>query len=237
MIQFYAPDINVTPVLPESDSKHAVRVLRMIEGDPLEMVDGKGYRYRCKLIEAHPKRAMVEILERVAEPLIWPNRITLAVAPTKLMDRMEWLVEKATEIGVNDIVPVLCQRSERRELKLDRLEKIVVSAMKQSLKSTLPIIYPLTPLPRFLNSVTAPQRYVGYCSDEVERRLLAKTYVPRQDVALLIGPEGDFTPQEVEMCLASGFTPVTMGDNRLRTETAALVAIDTCHIINQFTQE
>lgn len=144
MIQFYAPNIIENPILPESDSQHCVRVLRMKEGDIIDIIDGKGYRYTCRIIDAHPKRAHVEIIDRISTPLTWSNNIIIAVAPTKHIDRMEWMVEKLTEIGVNQIIPLLCQHSERKEIKVERLEKIAVSAMKQSLKATLPTISPIT---------------------------------------------------------------------------------------------
>lgn len=235
MIQFYAPDIEVNPVLPESDSQHAIRVLRMGMGDELEIVDGKGHRFRTRILDPHPKRTLVEILERIDAPLLWDYNITIAVAPTKNMDRMEWLVEKLTEIGVNRVVPIRCQRSERREIKAERLEKIAISAMKQSLKSVLPRIDEMTDIKNFLNEVghTTSQKFIGYCSDEVERRLMARTCKPNTDTIILIGPEGDFTPDEVAASRDAGFIAVTMGDNRLRTETAALVGCDTVHIINQ----
>ncbi len=233
MIQFYCPDIKSNPILPESDSQHCVRVLRMREGDALEVVDGRGVRYVCRLLEAHPKHAMVEIVEAKEQPLHWSHHITLAVAPTKLNDRMEWLVEKLVEIGINRIVPVRCAHSERKEIKHDRLEKIAISAMKQSLKATLPQIDEMMPLSDFLKSVDAEQRFMGYCSDEYERALLSRSAKPGLSTAILIGPEGDFSSEEVTAAIAAGFKPVTLGDNRLRTETAALVAVDTIHIINQ----
>ncbi len=232
MIQFYCPDIKTDPVLPESDSQHCVRVLRMREGDALEVVDGRGTRYECRLLEAHPKHAMVEIVEEREQPPHWHQRITLAVAPTKLNDRMEWLVEKLVEIGINRIVPVRCHHSERKEIKRERLEKIAISAMKQSLKATLPQIDEMMPLTEFLESVAAEQRFIGYCDETVERRLLARACEAGKDTAILIGPEGDFSPGEVVQCLNAGFMPVTLGENRLRTETAALVAVTTVHVVN-----
>lgn len=234
MIQFYAPDIAESLVLPESDSGHCVRVLRMHSGDMLEVIDGKGHRYRCRLEDAHPRRATVEIVERIDVEPAWRNHITVAVAPTKNIDRMEWLVEKLVEVGVNRIVPVLCRHSERREIRRERLEKIAVAAMKQSLKATLPEIMPMTPVGEVIGAPAAgAQRFIAYCDDAVERRLLAGEYRADTDTVLLIGPEGDFDATEVEKALGAGFVAVTLGDNRLRTETAALVACDTCHIINQ----
>ncbi len=234
MIRFYAPDIDSTPFLPESDSQHCCRVLRMQAGDHIEIVDGRGSLYRCRIVAAHSKRTEVEIIERLPLPPVWSYDITVGIAPTKHLDRMEWLVEKLVEIGVNRIVPIKCMRSERKEIKVERLEKIAVSAMKQSLKATLPTIDDMTPLPKFLASIEGDcQRFVAYCDDWVERKLLAREYVAGSSVAVLIGPEGDFSPEEIKAALDSGFVPVSLGDNRLRTETAALVACDTFHIINQ----
>lgn len=233
-IRFYAPDICTEAVLPEVESGHAVRVLRRRVGDELEVVDGRGGLYRCRLVGDHPKAAAVEIVERIELPKVWKPSITVAVAPTKHSDRMEWLVEKLVEIGIDRFVPIRCKRSERKDFKVERVEKIAVSAMKQSLKAVLPSIEPLTTLSAFLKGCGVEgQRFVGWCDDSAPRQLLAKTYTPGADVAILIGPEGDFTPEEIEQCRAAGFIPVTMGDNRLRTETAALVGCDTIHIINQ----
>ena len=201
MIRFYAPDIEQTLTLPESDSGHAVRVLRMRPGDELEVTDGRGNLYACRITDAHQRHVAVEILRCQNSPLCWPQEITVAVAPTKHLDRMEWMVEKLTEIGVNRIVPVLCNRSERREIKTERLEKI------------------------------------AHCDSTSERKLLAREYRPRTSAAVLIGPEGDFDPAEVDAALKGGWIPVTLGDNRLRTETAAIVACDTFHIIDQINPE
>lgn len=233
MIQFYAPDIEKALTLPESDSQHCIRVLRMSPGDTIRVVDGQGTVFICRLLDNHPKRTAVEIVGRETLAPVWPNRITVMVAPTKHNDRMEWLVEKLVEIGVNRIVPVRCRNSERRDIKRERLERIAVSAMKQSLKATMPDIDEMTDLAGAVRQYAADQKFVGYCDTNTERRLLAKAYKPGRDVIILIGPEGDFAPFEIEMLVSNGYVPVTMGDNRLRTETAALVACDTCHVVNQ----
>ncbi len=235
VIRFYAPDIATDAVLPETESGHAARVLRKQAGDTVEVVDGKGGLFGCTIIDAHPKHTLLRIDSQSELPKVWTPRITIAVAPTKHSDRMEWLIEKLVEIGIDRFVPLRCERSERKELKPERLEKIAVSAMKQSLKAVLPEIDATTPLQAFLKAEAASQamKFVGYCSDTVERRLMAATYRPGADATILIGPEGDFSPGEIEACFDAGFTAVTMGDNRLRTETAALVAADTIHIINQ----
>lgn len=232
MIQFYCPDIKSNPVLPESDSGHAVRVLRMKEGDPLQVVDGKGHIYSCVLTCAHPKHAAVEIVAEEEQPNPWTGKITVAVAPTKNMDRMEWLTEKLTEIGVDRIVPLKCRRSERKELKADRLEKVAVAAMKQSLKTVLPDIAPMTRFADFIGSQLPPHRFICFCDERFPRVELATACVPGEDTVILIGPEGDFAPEEVEAALAAGFIPVALGPCRLRTETAALVAADTLHILS-----
>lgn len=232
MIRFYSPDIATTGMLSETESAHAVRVLRHTEGDVIEVVDGNGFMYRCRIVAAHQRHTAVEVVESVPLPKVWQPELTLAIAPTKNMDRMEWLVEKLVEIGIDRIVPVICDRSERREIKRERLEKIAVSAMKQSLKATLPRIDEATPLKRFLaEEAGTAALYVGYCDAACQRRLLAREY-HGGSARVLIGPEGDFSPAEIETAMKAGYVPVTLGDNRLRTETAALTAIDTFHIVN-----
>jgi RNA methyltransferase, rsmE family len=233
MIQFYAPDVEISGVLPEGESQHCVKVLRHKEGDIIEVIDGRGSRLSCRITEAHPKRTRVEVVERTPVPPFWAAPVTVAVAPTKHLDRMEWLVEKLTEIGFDRFVPLLCRWSERKELKPERLERIALSAVKQSLKATMPEIAPMTPLKRFIaDSAAIPQKFIAHCEADKPRHLLAREYRPGLPTAILIGPEGDFSPEEIEMALAAGFVPVSLGDARLRTETAALAACQTIHTIN-----
>lgn len=163
MIQFFAPDIATDPTLPETDSRHCVKVLRYREGDMLEVIDGKGHRYTCRLADADPRHAMVEIVNTAEVPLPWDYDLTVAVAPTKHIDRMEWLVEKLTEIGINRFIPLRCEHSERKEVKTERLEKIAVSAMKQSLKAVLPTIEPVTPVNQVIDTFSADQKFIAYC--------------------------------------------------------------------------
>lgn len=234
MIRFYAPDAADTGRLPESDSGHAVRVLRLRAGDELQAVDGRGHVLTCRLADENPRGAAVDIVGIADEPPVWAGSLTVMVAPTKQMERMEWMLEKLVEIGIDRFVPVRCARSERKEIKTERLTRIAVSAMKQSLKATLPVIDDMTPLAKAAATLAdGCQKFVGYCDDAIERRLLARTLQPCRDTAILIGPEGDFTPDEIAMLINSGFVPVTLGDNRLRTETAALVGADTFHIVGQ----
>lgn len=238
MIQFYAPEISLNPILPESDSQHCIKVLRKGAGDIVTVIDGRGKRYTCRIVDPHPKHAMLQVVEVEEIPVPWQGTITLAVAPTKHLDRMEWLVEKAVEIGIDRFVPLLCAHSERKELKTERLEKIAISAMKQSLKAQMPQILPMTPICRFIaeQKSSDAQRFVAYCDDAIERRVLAKELHPFADTTILIGPEGDFSPEEIQGTIAAGFLPVTLGDCRLRTETAALAALQTIHVINQLNQ-
>ena len=233
MIQFFAPDIEQSLTLPDSDSAHCVRVLRMKEGDMLQVIVGKGFIYTCRLTLAHQKHAAVEILDKQPVQPYWPAPLTVAVAPTKNMDRMEWLVEKLVEMGVDRIVPLSCRYSERKEIKTERLLKIAVSAMKQSLKATLPEICEMTPLANFIANDTSQQKFVAYCAPEIPRQSLVNLYEPGLSATILIGPEGDFSNQEITATIAAGYLPVTLGEARLRTETAAMVACGMFHTINQ----
>ncbi len=234
MIQFFAPDIATDPVLPKEESRHAVRVLRLGVGDEVVVVDGKGSRYRCSMLDPHPDNALVAIREKIEIERSWPCSITLAIAPTKHIDRMEWLVEKLVEIGIDRIVPLKCAHSERKEIKTERLRKIAVSAMKQSLKTFMPEVSEMLTIKQFLaQDFGEAQLFVGYCDDATERKALTAEYRPGSDVVVLIGPEGDFSPEEIQRARERGFVPVTFGDQRLRTETAALFATTAIHILNQ----
>ena len=235
MHRFYCPDIADTLTLGEEDSKHCVKVLRMTGGDLIEIVDGNGNLYTCRITMAHPKRCAVEVVERVEQLPHWGCRIVLGIAPTKHLDRMEWLAEKCVEMGVDRIVPLRCHNSERTVLKTDRLKKIMVSAMKQSLKATLPQLDELTPVEQLMREPFDGVRCIAYCDELLpreQRQTLASAYKPGSDVMVLIGPEGDFSPEEVQVARESGFAPVTLGDSRLRTETAGMMAVAFIHALN-----
>lgn len=230
---FYTPDIDGHPELPEEESMHCVRVLRLTEGEEIGLIDGKGGFYRAVIALAHQKRCRVEIVERTERPKSWPVRIHIAMAPTKHLDRTEWFAEKATEIGIDAITMLRCRYSERKELKCERLEKILVSAMKQSLKAVLPRLEGMTDFRSFVAQPFSGRKFIAHCYADGERRLLKQLYEPGEDALVLIGPEGDFSPEEVEYALANGFQPISLGDSRLRTETAALSACHTLQILNQ----
>ena len=235
MHRFYCPDIADTLTLGEEDSKHCVKVLRMGEGDTIEVVDGNGTLYTCRITMAHPKRCAVEVTERMQQPPHWGHRIVLGVAPTKNLDRIEWLVEKCVEMGVDRIIPLRCHNSERTVLKTERLKKIMVSAMKQSLKATLPLLDEMTPVAQVLAEPFEGTRCIAYCDEHLprgQRLTLTGVYRPGQDVMVLIGPEGDFSPEEVQAARDAGFMPVTLGESRLRTETAGMMAVAAIHTLD-----
>ena len=235
MHRFYCPDIADTLTLGEEDSKHCVKVLRMAEGTTIEVVDGNGNLYTCRITMAHPKRCAIEVLDEVSQSPHWGHQIVLAIAPTKNLDRIEWLVEKCVEMGVDRIIPLRCHNSERTVLKTERLKKIMVSAMKQSLKATLPQLDEMTPVERVFADSFSGSRFIAYCDEQLprEQRLtIASAYRPGDDAMVLIGPEGDFSPDEVQAAIHAGFLPVTLGDSRLRTETAGLMAIAAIHALD-----
>lgn len=228
---FYTPDILLRPELPEEEAGHCIRVLRLGEGDEILLTDGKGAFYKAVITRPHPKHCEVRILETWTQPALWPFYLHIAVAPTKNIDRMEWFVEKATEIGIDEITCLNCRFSERREIKPARLEKIQVSAMKQSCKARLPKLTGMTDFKTFVAQPFEGRKFIAHCEEE-EKALLKQIYRPRENALILIGPEGDFSPEEIRLAKASGFEPISLGESRLRTETAALVACHTLHVLN-----
>ncbi|WP_026464116.1 16S rRNA (uracil(1498)-N(3))-methyltransferase [Adhaeribacter aquaticus] len=225
---FYTPQIaNNTVLLTEEESKHALRVLRLQAGDEVQLVDGEGGYYKATISEANPKKCLLQIKETQKDFGYRPYRVKVAVAPTKNIDRMEWFVEKATEIGIDEIYFLNCERSERKNINLDRLEKIVVSAMKQSLKAYKPVLHNMIPFKEFVKQPTADQLFIAHL--EEHNQVALSTIKPDKSTCILIGPEGDFSPNEIELAYKQNIKPVTLGTSRLRTETAALVA---CHTVN-----
>jgi len=228
---FYAPDILNNNTLPEEESAHCIRVLRKKEGDHISITDGKGHFYNSIITEPHPKHCIVSISETIEQEKPWSNFIHIAFAPTKNLDRIEWFTEKATEIGIDRITPLLCRYSERKEMKLPRIEKILVSAMKQSQKAYLPVLDEMIKFSTFIKQPFDGQKFIAHCIPG-EKYLLKNLYKPGDNVLILIGPEGDFSEQEVEEALKQGFQPISLGNSRLRTETAALVACNTVQVLN-----
>lgn len=229
---FYTPDIVAEMQLPDEEAQHCVRVLRMTEGDEILLTDGKGSFYKALIRTAHAKHCRIEIVETITPEPLWKAKIEIAVAPTKNMDRMEWFTEKATEIGIDSIIPILCDHSERKALKEERLEKIAVSAMKQSMKPVLPEILPLTPFDKVVNAPFDGQKFIAHCYKE-DKTELKDAYQKGSNAMILIGPEGDFSEKEVEKAIQNGFVPISLGRSRLRTETAALVACHTIQLLSE----
>lgn len=229
---FYAPDIIQRNELPEEEAQHCTRVLRLGVGDEIMLTDGKGCFYRVEITMATPKKCFVDIRETLPQSPLWQGRLHLAVAPTKNMDRNEWFAEKATEIGFDELTFLNCRYSERRAIKTERVEKIVVSAMKQSLKARLPIVNEMTDFDKFIEKNFSGRRFIAHCR-EGRKPLLKEVVRPGEDVLVLIGPEGDFSEEEVEKALRNGFQAISLGQSRLRTETAALVACHTVSLLNQ----
>lgn len=236
MALFYAPDILSTLKLDEEESNHAVKVLRMKAGDSLQIVDGKGGYYEAKISDAHHKHCGVEIVETISEFEKRPYHLHIAIAPTKNIERLEWFIEKATEIGIDEITPIICEHSERKIVKIDRLDKIAVSAMKQSKKAYLPVINEPVSMLSFVSNCKEEQKFIAHCMSDSERVDLSSAYKPGADVVVLIGPEGDFSPAELKQTLNNGFVPVVMGQSRLRTETAGVVAVHTVVLLNDMSK-
>ena len=214
------------------ESKHIVRVLRKQVNDILKITNGKGFLFDVKIIIASDKKCLAEVVNSEEKPKPWNYYLHIAIAPTKINDRIEWFLEKATEIGVDEITPIICSNSERRIVKLERFEKIIQSAMKQSLKFTLPKLNEPVKLNDFLKQDFDGQVCIAHC-EEQEKNLLQSVVKPSEKTTILIGPEGDFSSEEIKKCLAKYMTPISLGESRLRTETAALVAVNTISFINQ----
>lgn len=225
---FYTPDIQNRAELPAEEAAHAVRVLRLQAGDEVTLTDGKGNFYRAEISVASNKRCLVNILETQPQEPLWQGHLHIAMAPTKNMDRTEWFAEKATEIGFDELTFLNCRFSERKVIKTERIQKILVSAIKQSLKARLPRLNEMTDFNKFIRQPFNGQKFIAHCY-EGEKPLLRDVSKRGQDALVLIGPEGDFSEEEVKTAVAQGFQPVSLGRSRLRTETAALVA---CHILN-----
>ncbi|GGG09822.1 ribosomal RNA small subunit methyltransferase E [Dokdonia pacifica] len=212
---------------PREESKHIIRVLRKQTGDEITLTNGKGYLFKGKIIDNNPNKCTIQLHSaQFQEPL--PYKLHIAIAPTKLNDRFEWFLEKSTEIGITEITPIICDHSERKQIKEERFNKILQSAMKQSLQVHLPILHPAISFKDFIKS--QPQASfsgIAHC-EEGEKSPLTKEITASKDILILIGPEGDFSPEEIRNALASNYTQITLGTSRLRTETAGIVA---CHSI------
>ncbi|WP_276091172.1 16S rRNA (uracil(1498)-N(3))-methyltransferase [Pedobacter sp. JY14-1] len=232
---FYTPDIRSEEyLLNEEESRHCMKVLRLGVGAEVHLIDGRGGLYKARIIEESKKNVRLAIIETTLEYHKRQHYLHIAVAPTKNIDRLEWFLEKATEIGIDEVTPVICDRSERKIVKDDRLNKIITSAVKQSLQAYHPKLNAATDLDAFLKKQgVASERMIAHCLEDQPRNYIRDITQPGQHYTLLIGPEGDFTQQEIDQALRTGYKPVTLGENRLRTETAALAACLEINFLNR----
>ncbi|MCQ2256548.1 MAG: 16S rRNA (uracil(1498)-N(3))-methyltransferase [Bacteroidaceae bacterium] len=244
---FYVPDAATAAELPEEEAQHACRVLRMEPGDDMMLMDGEGVFYRAVVSEATKKRCLYRIEEALPQQRQWTPRLHLAMAPTKNMDRTEWFAEKATEIGFDELTFLKCKFSERTVIKNERIEKILVSAMKQSHKAWKPVLNEMTDFKAFVAEMAKEEsemfphpakmkKFICHCYEEEtlgEKIPLKDALKAGEDALVLVGPEGDFSVEEVRLAESLGFQSVSLGESRLRTETAALVAVHIMNLINQ----
>ncbi len=252
MTLFYCPTIATATVLSEEESLHAVKVLRLQPGDKIIVVDGIGGYYEAEITIPHHKHCQFKVLKSMSDYGKRNYSLHIAIAPTKNIERLEWFIEKATEIGIDEITPVICRFSERKIVKEDRLEKIIVSASKQSVKAFFPTLHPACSFDDFLKKQSGSQKFIAHCytspqpspeerenantglSAKIYDRFFLKNLIKTgSDVIILIGPEGDFSKEEVEKAILNGFIPVSLGKSRLRTETAGVVACHTAAIVNE----
>lgn len=225
---FFVPDAESQSELPSDEAMHAMRVLRLKGGDEIMLMDGEGCFYKAEVTIASTHHCYYQILEKMPQERQWKGKVHLAVAPTKMIDRVEWMLEKAVEIGVDEVTFLNCQFSERRLLKIQRLEKIVISAVKQSHKAWKPVIREMEPLSHFIESPREGAKFIAHCYEEIPRTYLydeLRQLDADEDATVMIGPEGDFSIDEVEAVIRQGYKSVHLGKSRLRTETAGLSAV------------
>ena len=232
MNTFYIPEISTNKLhLSIEESKHCIKVLRLQKGDPVFLIDGKGSLYDAIIQVPDPKSCLLEIVNQLKFQSRQSYCLTIAIAPTKNMERLEWFLEKSTEIGIDRIIPIICHRSERKELKVERLEKILVSAMKQSGQKFLPKLSSAVFFNELVSRPMDGDKFIAHC-EKGEKKRLKDSIVCGNDVTILIGPEGDFDTSEVNLAFKNGFLPVSLGDSILRTETAGVVACNTVSLVN-----
>lgn len=245
---FYVPDAAHQVELPAEEATHALRVLRLKGGDEIFLMDGEGSFFRAEVTAASSKRCLYEIKEEMPQQRAWKGHIHLAIAPTKMMERIEWMAEKATEIGFDELSFLNCQFSERKVVKTPRIDKIVISAVKQSHKAWKPVVNELVSFKEFIQTPRPGRKFICHCYEEVEKKDFfteissiqnadasgAPDAPDASDITVLVGPEGDFSIDEVRLALENGYESVSLGTSRLRTETAGLVAVHMAHIARRF---
>jgi 16S rRNA (uracil1498-N3)-methyltransferase len=230
---FYTPDINSEIyTLNEEESKHIIRVLRLKKESFITLTNGSGNFYKVEIIDDNTKRCTVKVVEIEENVGKREFKLHIAIAPTKNIERFEWFLEKATEIGIEEITPIICRNSEREIIKTDRLNKVIISAMKQSLKAYCPKLNEPFTFTNFIKNQSAPAKFIAHCSSG-EKFSLKEKYKSGNDILILIGPEGDFSPEEIKAAIDNGFQEIHLGQSRLRTETAGVVACQIVNFINE----
>jgi len=231
---FYTPVINSDEyILSKEESRHCIKVLRKNIGEIIYLVDGKGGFYKAILIGDDPKSCHLKIDKVERNYGKSDLHIHIAIAPTKMNERFEWFLEKSTEIGINEITPIICEHSERKVLKLERMNKILIAAMKQSKQAYLPKLNAAVSFDSFVSNNTIEERYIANCAENDKKKQLKEVIKKGTDTLVLIGPEGDFSQKEINYAMKHGFSSVSLSKNRLRTETAAIVSCNTINLINQ----
>lgn len=229
---FYTPDISGDfYTLDETESKHCIKVLRLSEGDTIFLVDGKGGFFEAQITDTHPKKCTVRVIDKKFRYGHLNYELHIAIAPVKNIDRFEWFLEKCTEIGINEITPLLCRYSERKAIKEERLNKIITSAMKQSIKAYHPVLNPMNSFNEFIKKPFEGAKYIAHC-DNGQKELLKDLVKKGESTLILIGPEGDFSKEEIDSAINCGFKEISLGNSRLRTETAGVVACHTVSLMN-----
>ena len=231
---FYTPDITPADyILNEEESRHCMKVLRLAIGDTVHLIDGRGGLYEAEIVSESKRNVSLRVLRTTTEYQKKNHSLHIAVAPTKNIDRLEWFLEKATEIGIDQITPLICDRSERRIVKEDRLNKVITSAVKQSLQAYHPVLNEAVDYNSFISKQSADYKMIAHCIDGEPRNFISEISAPGKSYLILIGPEGDFSPNEITLALQNDFKPLTLGNTRLRTETAALAACFEVNYLNR----
>jgi 16S rRNA (uracil1498-N3)-methyltransferase len=228
---FYTPNVKqITYELSEEESKHCVKVLRLAAGDEITMIDGVGGLYYGIIDDPNPKKCVIRVIEKIEQFGRRNYSLHIAMAPTKQIERFEWFLEKVVEMGIDEITPLLCTRSERKTVNIERMEKIILSAMKQSIKAYIPKLNPMTDFGHFVKQPRSGSLLIAHCINNPKPSLKSKISTSQQ-FTILIGPEGDFMPEEVELAKLAGYADVHLGRSRLRTETAGIVACNTVNVL------
>jgi len=230
---FYNPNIDTSTTeftFDKEESRHIIRVLRKKEGDNLHLTNGKGFLFSAEIINASDKKCIINISSFEEKSKQWKYHLHIAIAPTKMNERYEWFLEKATEIGIDEITPIICDNSERKVIKQERMQKVIVSAMKQSLKFRLPKFNNPIPFSEFIQNELEGVKFIAHC-ENTDKKILNKQIENSKNITILIGPEGDFTIKEITKALQHKFIPLSLGESRLRTETAGIVACNTISVL------